>query len=269
MILWQSAKSGVIRGQIINTPAWAGARPRAGEGWCRRPLWCRYWRGHGTRPRGRTAARPRAAGQWGEGRVRGPPGWSAARTRPAPAPATTHSEIVKLGWAGLGWAGLGWAGRVTWRAAARHRAAAGRPAGWVVRCVVRGGDGWEQHQSTAVPLVTSTSSPVCSHLCVSVSSRLCPPPGGSSGQDSRVGRLHPAPLAPRPRPRGAPGQRPHHEVPRGGGEPGGRGRDGRLPPPQPDGHVPGPRHQHHGLEEHEPGEGQLLLGLLMMRAPVI
>ena len=53
---------------------------------------------------------PRAAGQWGEGRVRGPPGWSAARTRPAPAPATTHSEIVKLGWAGLGWAGLGWAG---------------------------------------------------------------------------------------------------------------------------------------------------------------
>ena len=49
-----------------------------------------------------------------------------------------HSEIVELGWAGLGWAG-----RVTWRAAARHRAAAGRPAAWSVRGVVRGGDGWD------------------------------------------------------------------------------------------------------------------------------
>ena len=62
-------------------------------------------------------------------------------------------------------------------------------------------------------------------------------------EDRRVGQLPPPPRGPRRRP-----PRPAHEVPRRRW-----GSDGRLPPPQPDGHVPGAGHQHDGLEEHQSG----------------
>ena len=72
-------------------------------------------------------------------------------------------------------------------------------------------------------------------------------------EDRRVGQLPPPPRGSRPQP-----PRPAHEVPRG------RGRcDGWLPPPQPDGHVPGAGHQHDGLEEHQ--SGMLPRGTLSMR----
>ena len=82
------------------------------------------------------------------------------------------------------------------------------------------------------------------------------PWGWARCQDSWLGELRPAP-------RSAGRCRPlrRHEVPRGGER--GRGRDGRLPPPQPDGHVPGPRHQHYGLEEHEPGKKMELLWVMI------
>ena len=84
--------------------------------------------------------------------------------------------------------------------------------------------------------------------CLHPLSTQCSAPRGLARcQDSWLGELRPAP---RSAGRRSPLRR--HEVPRGGER--GRGRDGRLPPPQPDGHVPRPRHQHHGLEEHQPGK---------------
>ena len=48
--------------------------------------------------------------------------------------------------------------------------------------------------------MTSTSSPVCSHLCVSVSSRLCPPPGGDLVKIAGWAAYTPHPSHPGPGP---------------------------------------------------------------------
>ena len=73
------------------------------------------------------------------------------------------------------------------------------------------------------------------------------PAGWRSRQDSWLGQLHPTPCTSLGCGCPAPSCL-THEVPRRR-----RWSDDGLPPSQPHGHVPRPRHQHHGLEEHQPG----------------
>ena len=104
--------------------------------------------------------------------MRGPPGWSAVSWPHQPA---THHHIAKLwSWAGLGWAGLAVSrgGLQPGTGPLRGDQPPGVSAAWCGAAMV----------GMAAPVHCSPprdQHPLASaSLCVSVSSRLCPPPGG-------------------------------------------------------------------------------------------